>query len=173
MLAKQHNKLTMSCGVLCFVRRSIFGHHCVIIALAMQFKVSIKAIFALMFASGFSYSTSTLGVELNPVGAAEIEQLLTRLGVSGCRFQRNGSWHSAAEARAHLEKKYRYMLDKQLLSTAENFVSVGATKSSMSGKPYWIQCGTQSPMHSAQWMATQLDEVRESIRRDSSSLRAH
>src|SRR5688500_7860126 len=90
----------------------------------------------------------------------EIEQLLDRVAASGCRFQRNGAWHGAADARAHLEKKYRYLLRKQLVSTTEDFISLAATKSSTSGKPYSIKCGTQKQVPSATWMAAQLKEVR-------------
>ena len=117
-----------------------------------------------MFASGMSYSTSAFGVELDSAGATEIEQLLARLGASGCRFQRNGSWYTAHDARAHLENKYRYLLDKQLIGSAEDFVLLGATKSSMSGKPYLVQCRGQEPMSSATWMATQRLEMRGSIK---------
>lgn len=130
----------------------------------MQFKISLKTVFTLVFALGLSYSTSTLGVELNSVGAAEIEQLLARLGASGCRFQRNGSWYTAQEARAHLENKYRYLLDKQLIGSAGDFVLLGATKSSMSGKPYLVQCSGQESIPSATWMAAQRLEMYESVK---------
>jgi hypothetical protein len=33
---------------------------------------------------------------------AEVDALLGKLESSGCQFNRNGSWHSAAEAKAHL-----------------------------------------------------------------------
>jgi len=98
----------------------------------------------------------------------EVEQLLTRLAVSGCQFQRNGTWHSATDARAHLERKYQYLLDKQLLSTAEDFVSLAATKSSASGELYLVKCGAQEQLPSATWMATQLKEVR-TAKRDAHS----
>jgi Family of unknown function (DUF5329) len=130
----------------------------------MQFKLSIKTLFALIVASGLSYSTSALGVELDSAGAAEIEKLLARLGASGCRFQRNGSWYTAQEARAHLEIKYRHLLDKQLVGSVEDFVFLGATKSSSSGKPYMVQCRGQESMPSATWMATQRLEMRESVK---------
>ncbi len=130
----------------------------------MQFKPFFKTLFALVFASGLSYSTSALCVELDYAGAAEIEQLLARLGASGCRFQRNGLRYTAQEARAHLESKYRHLLDKQLVGSAEDFVFLGATKSGASGKPYLVQCGGQESMPSATWMATQRLEMRESVK---------
>gem|GEM_PF-3346215 len=33
-------------------------------------------------------------------------------------------------------------------------------KSSMSGKPYQVQCGAEEQMYSAAWMTTRLREVR-------------
>ena len=120
---------------------------------------------ALVCATGVFCAGAVFGAELNAVGAREIEQLLARLVVSGCRFQRNGSWYEAAEARDHLEKKYRYLLNQRLIGSAEDFVVAGATKSSMSGKPYWVQCGTHQPIQSAVWMALQLHEVRVSTKR--------
>lgn len=99
-------------------------------------------------------------VEPGPMAKAEVEQLLARLAQSGCQFQRNGTWHSAPEARAHLEKKYRYLLNRKLLATAEDFIALGATQSSISGRPYLVRCAAAEPVPSAGWMAEQLKVVR-------------
>jgi hypothetical protein len=106
--------------------------------------------------------TSVAGWAAEPGAATklEVEQLLTRLGVSDCQFQRNGTWYGAPKARTHLEQKYQYLLNKQLVGTAEDFISLAATQSSMSGKPYLVKCGTQKQMSSAAWMTIQLREVR-------------
>lgn len=53
---------------------------------------------------------------------AEVDALLTRLQSSGCQFNRNGSWHAGAEARAHLLKKLDYLERKNLVQTAEQFI---------------------------------------------------
>jgi hypothetical protein len=89
----------------------------------------------------------------------EIDQLLTRLQASGCQFERNGSWHDGAEARAHIERKYRYLLSKELVGTTEDFIVGAATQSSVSGRPYQVKCGNQQ-MPSAQWMTDQLKQLR-------------
>jgi hypothetical protein len=91
---------------------------------------------------------------------AEVEQLLARLAGSGCQFQRNGTWHGAAEARAHLEKKYRYLQEKRPASTPEDFIALAASKSSTSGKPYLVKCPGQREVPSADWMAAQLKQLR-------------
>jgi hypothetical protein len=110
----------------------------------------------------FAASISIAGLAAEPATASklEVEQLLARLASSGCQFQRNGSWHSATEARSHLEQKYRYLLDKKPVVSAEEFISLAATKSSTSGKPYSVKCANQAPVSSANWMAAQLKELR-------------
>jgi hypothetical protein len=105
-------------------------------------------------------SMTALGAEPSSATKLEVDWLLVRLGASGCRFQRNGTWYGAAQARLHLEQKYQYLLNKQLIGTTENFISLAATKSSMSGNPYQVQCGAEEQMYSAAWMTMQLREVR-------------
>ena len=113
---------------------------------------------ALLTAASISFAAS--GAEPSPSAKLEIEQLLGRLAESDCRFHRNGSWHDTAEARAHIEKKYRYLLERHLVRTTDDFIALAATKSSTSGKPYLVQCGNQAQVPSAQWMTAQLAKVR-------------
>ncbi len=113
----------------------------------------------LIGALALSASLPASAVEPSAPAQAEVEQLLSRLAASGCTFQRNGSWHSAGEAREHLSKKYKYLLDKKRLATAEDFVTLAASKSSVSGSPYAVKCaGQEQP--SAVWMGTQLNQLR-------------
>ena len=95
------------------------------------------------------------------VADVEIGQLLGYLERSGCAVYRNGSWYSASDARAHLEKKYRYLLDKGLVDTTEDFIDRAATASSMSGKPYQVKCDGREPVSSAEWLTTELQRLRE------------
>jgi hypothetical protein len=104
-------------------------------------------------------SPAALAATPSPAAQAEIEQLLSRLASSGCEFQRNGSWHDGAEARAHIERKYRYLLNRQLVGTTEEFISRAASESSMSGKPYQVKCGDVQET-SSQWMSEQLKQMR-------------
>ncbi len=97
---------------------------------------------------------------LPSAAAAEIGQLLERLGESGCRFNRNGSWHAAADARQHLAKKLDYLRDKGLLASTEDFIAKAGSGSSVSGKPYQVQCGAQAPQASADWLQLQLRSLR-------------
>ena len=67
----------------------------------------------LVTASLLMASASALAAP-NATTQREITGLLQALEHSGCRFQRNGSWHEAAEARSHLQRKYDYLLKRNL-----------------------------------------------------------
>ncbi|AXQ31650.1 hypothetical protein D0B54_06480 [Solimonas sp. K1W22B-7] len=101
--------------------------------------------------------------ELPAPAAAEIGRLLDALETSGCRFNRNGSWYPAADARGHLAKKVDYLRDKGLLASAEDFITRAGTGSSVSGKPYQVQCGTQPAQSSADWLRGQLRRLRSPV----------
>lgn len=91
---------------------------------------------------------------------AEVDHLLNQVGQSECRFNRNGSWHDARSARAHLQKKLDYLVRKDLLKDAEVFIEHAATKSSMSGKAYQIQCPGAGPVPSGAWFGEELKRYR-------------
>ena len=90
----------------------------------------------------------------------EVEQLFVALKQSGCTFYRNGSWHEADEAGAHLRRKYDYLLKKGHVASTEAFIDLAASKSSMSGKPYLVKCGSAAPMQSKLWFNGKLRELR-------------
>ncbi|MBV8034532.1 DUF5329 domain-containing protein [Roseateles sp.] len=91
---------------------------------------------------------------------AEVDALLVKLQSSGCEFNRNGSWYAGVEARAHLLKKLDYLEGKDMVQTAEQFIERGASSSSMSGKPYLVRCAGKAPVESAQWLKSELQQVR-------------
>jgi hypothetical protein len=86
----------------------------------------------------------------------EIEGLLTRLEKSGCHFNRNGSWYSGAEAKAHLMRKLAYIEDKGTLKNTEQFIDLAATKSSFSGDAYQVKCANAPVLSSQQWLLREL-----------------
>lgn len=90
---------------------------------------------------------------------SEVGQLLARLSASRCTFYRNGTWYEAAQAREHLEKKYRYLVKKKLVKTTEDFITLGGTESSMSHEPYKVRCGEQVAS-SRDWLTGQLSQIR-------------
>jgi hypothetical protein len=101
--------------------------------------------------------------ELSQSAQWEIDQLLGSLGGSNCRFYRNGTWYSAADAQAHLTKKYEYLRKKKLLGSAEDFITGAGTESSRSGQPYQVQCGQEEPVPSAVWLQAELRRLRSGI----------
>lgn len=90
----------------------------------------------------------------------EIDGLIAALGDSGCEFERNGSWHDAKTARAHLQKKYDYLRKRGMADTAESFIERGASKSSMSGKPYRVRCPGKAVDTAAHWFEQRLKTLR-------------
>jgi len=94
----------------------------------------------------------------------EITHLLAHLEHSGCEFERNGSWHGGKKAAAHLQKKYAYLLNKELVPTADAFIDRAASKSSVSGKPYRVRCADQRIVESRSWFTSELASWRKSHR---------
>ena len=97
----------------------------------------------------------------SPAAQQEIGILLNSVGKSQCEFYRNGQWQGAAMARSHLQRKYDYLLRKEMVSTAEEFIERAGSGSSMSGKSYQIRCGAGEAVPSAQWLSTRLQAYRQ------------
>lgn len=97
---------------------------------------------------------------LSPVARAEIDGLLSRLETSSCEFNRNGTWHSASEAKSHLLSKLKYLEDRGAVGSTEQFIELAASKSSMSGQPYLVRCANSAPVSSSVWLLSQLQLMR-------------
>ncbi len=104
----------------------------------------------LVFALAFGVASANEEVE-------KIEYLLTSIGESGCTFIRNGKEYSASEAESHLRMKYRR--GKKWANDAETFIERIASKSSFSGKPYRIRCGSAEPKPTSEWLSDRLAGV--------------
>jgi len=88
---------------------------------------------------------------------AEIHSLIHAVSESGCEFNRNGEMHSAAEAAAHLELKYRR--GRRYAGSAEEFIERLASKSSWSGEAYLMICdGEAQP--AGDWLTATLEALR-------------
>ena len=86
----------------------------------------------------------------------EIQTLLLRLEGSNCRFNRNGAWYSAADAKDHLERKMK----SGSFRSAEQFVERIASKSSVTGHSYLVSCGDSPPVESREWLLMLLQDIR-------------
>ena len=113
------------------------------------------ALLALLLAAPQLYAAT-----LPPAARSEIEILLSRLAASGCEFKRNGSWHTAAEAQAHLHRKLEYLVDKGAVASTEQFIERAASRSSISGRAYLVRCGSQAPVASGAWLRAELQAMR-------------
>ena len=90
--------------------------------------------------------------------ATEIDYLLSTIGQSDCVFVRNGKEYDAQDAEAHLRMKYRR--GKRYAPTTEKFIERLASMSSMSKKPYFIECGDKQRVPSGQWLTNLLSQYR-------------
>jgi Family of unknown function (DUF5329) len=90
----------------------------------------------------------------------EIAYLFSTLVASDCQFNRNGTWYVAKDASAHLQSKYRYLQDNDLVPSAEKFIERAATESSLSGKAYQIKCADNVVQPSAPWFQVALVKYR-------------
>jgi len=109
-----------------------------------------------------------LGLTLAPVACAapsriaqaEINYLLGFIEGSACEFSRNGSWYGAKKAAAHLRDKYEFLATGDRIQTAEDFIEEVATRSSLSGQPYQVRCGSEQAVASNQWLRDALEAYR-------------
>lgn len=106
------------------------------------------------------FSSACWATELADPVKQEIEHLLGYLQRSGCEFNRNGTWFKAPEATAHIQKKYDYLIAKNMLTTTESFIAKAAAQSSMSNKSYQVRCQDRGIVQSSEWFAQELDNYR-------------
>ncbi len=94
------------------------------------------------------------------VADSEVRALIAAIGQSGCRFQRNGRWHDAAQAQTHLQRKYDYARRRHLAGDAETFIDQAASRSSFSGRPYRVACPDQPELDAGDWFRARLASLR-------------
>jgi hypothetical protein len=89
----------------------------------------------------------------------EIDHLLSFVQQSSCRINRNGKFYDASEAVSHIRKKYAYFRDE--IQTTEQFIELSATKSTMSGKYYMVQCDGSEQVRTKDWLLSELASYRD------------
>jgi hypothetical protein len=94
------------------------------------------------------------------IAQLEISQLLESIATSGCEFYRNGSWYDAKVAQAHLRDKYQLLKERGRIDTAEDFIDLVATRSSLSGIPYRIRCHGGAELSCSLWLHDELLRLR-------------
>jgi hypothetical protein len=88
----------------------------------------------------------------------EVQHLLDFVAASPCTLIRNGSRHDAAEAVAHMRRKYAYFRDE--IHTTEEFIAYAASRSTLSGRPYTVECPGRETIRSSQWLLRELRRYR-------------
>lgn len=95
-----------------------------------------------------------------PAAQLEINFLLGYVEGSGCAFYRNGSAYDSKAAQAHLREKYKYLVTRNQIATAEDFIEKAATASSFSGQPYGVKCTGAPSIASGLWLREELARLR-------------
>lgn len=122
----------------------------------MNFKAIFISLFLIVIAN------SSVASQAPASTRAEIEALFKQLQISGCQFNRNGTWYSGTEAQSHLTKKLEYFENKNMIKSTEDFIMHAASTSSTSGKAYQVKCGNSPATESKLWLLEQLKVLRTS-----------
>jgi len=104
------------------------------------------------------FFASIANADIPPATQHEVQHLINFVSKSSCQIFRNGSAHDGPEAIKHIQKKYNYYRDD--IRTTEQFIEYSATKSTMSGKYYTVNCRDQSPVKTRDWLLQELKEYR-------------
>lgn len=96
--------------------------------------------------------------DVPPGQKAEVEHLISYLENSDCSMLRNGEEYSAEAGAKHIRRKYDHFRDA--INSTEEFIELSASKSTISGKPYEVQCPGEPPVKSAAWLLEELGAYR-------------
>ena len=104
----------------------------------------------------FSVSTVGFAESIAEIEQQKIEFLKTKLISSNCKFERNGKVYTGAKAVKHIDKKYDHFIKE--IDSAEKFIELTASKSTISDKPYYILCEGSEKTKSSAWLNQKLVE---------------
>ncbi|HEX5305644.1 MAG TPA: DUF5329 domain-containing protein [Dyella sp.] len=103
---------------------------------------------------------SALAQSAPAIEQRKIDYLIASVGqLQGAQFIRNGTAYDAGDAVDHLQMKRRYA--GKHLHSADDFIRLCATGSSMSGKPYLIRFADGHVEPAAQWLRARLTAYRD------------
>ncbi|TPG78211.1 DUF5329 domain-containing protein [Pseudomonas arsenicoxydans] len=121
-----------------------------------------RLISQLIIAAGISLIAIVTNVQAQATSQAtqEIKSLLDFVEHSECQFVRNGDEFPGPRARAHLEKKLSYLEGKNRVNSAEDFIDLAASKSSMSGRAYEVRC-PEGAQPARTWLMKELQRQRQ------------
>lgn len=90
----------------------------------------------------------------------EVQHLIDFLSHSGCRMERNGKLYDSEAAVRHMVRKYNYYRDR--IQTTEDFITLAATRSLLSGRSYRVLCDGKESRLMADWLKDELGRYRKS-----------
>jgi hypothetical protein len=61
-------------------------------------------------------------------------------------------------------RKLKYLEDRGMVQSAEQFIERAASRSSTTGQPYLVQCRSGAPVQSGTWLLSELQAMRASGR---------
>jgi hypothetical protein len=113
---------------------------------------------ALLITLGIALLSPSAHAEgLSPSEAAQIEYLIESVGrLQDARFIRNGRAHDARSAANHLRRKWKAAGTR--VKSAEDFIVLCASASSVTGKPYRIRFSDGRVIDAAQYFRQKLVE---------------
>ena len=91
--------------------------------------------------------------------AAEVEHLINYMARSHCHLVRNGKSYNGKDGANHVRRKYDHF--RKEISSTEEFIGYAASKSTMSGEFYLVECPDQEPVRSEDWLLEELKAYRE------------
>lgn len=123
---------------------------------------AVRPITQWMMAAGISLIAivTNAQAQATPQATQEIKALLDFVEHSECQFVRNGDEFPGPRARAHLEKKLNYLEGKNRVNSAEDFIDLAATKSSISGRAYEVRC-PEGAQPASTWLKRELQRQRQ------------
>ena len=101
---------------------------------------------------------AVLWADFPPEQSAEVQHLINYLAESDCVMIRNGKEHTGEEGAEHVQRKYDHFRDD--IESTEDFIEYSATGSLLSKKKYHVQCGTEEPVPSGDWLLEELERYR-------------
>ena len=123
-------------------------------------RIRVKTLFVTAAFCAYGAAVPAAGTAVPSYVEFEVEHLLSFVENSGCEYFRNGFWYGPKDAVAHLRMKYDYLNGFGRIHTAEDFIDLAASKSSISGLPYRIKCNNGPEQMSAPWLRDELLHFR-------------
>jgi len=105
----------------------------------------------------FLFPANSHGEEVTPVDTT-VQHLLDYVARSDLTFIRNSGRYTAKEASEHMNNKYEHFRDK--IQTPEEFITLCATRSMITGKPYRVINEQGETVKTSEWLNTELDAYR-------------